>query len=89
MEVKKIEKKVDTKFYADNGKYFSVGTDIAFVLDSTGDKYVANIVKVKKKHIVINDIEVNHKRLPSANLLYMKVRYEDIRDNSCEYVYYN
>ena len=49
---------------------------------------MANIVKVKKKHIVINDIEVNHKRLPSANL-YMKVRYEDIRDNSCEYVYYD
>lgn len=36
MEVKEIKKKVEKTFCADNGKRFSVGTDISFVLADTG-----------------------------------------------------
>lgn len=36
MEVKEIKKKVEKTFCADNGKRFSVGTDISFVLKDTG-----------------------------------------------------
>lgn len=61
MEIKKIEKKVEKTFYADNGNAFSVGSDIGFVLQETGDHYVGRIRKIKKKYIVIDDIEINRK----------------------------
>ena len=59
MEVKEIKKKVEKTFCADNGKRFSVGTDISFVLKDTGDKCIGTIRKIKKKHIVIDNIEIN------------------------------
>ena len=49
MEIKKIEKKVEKTFYADNGNAFSVGSDIGFILQETGDHYVGRIRKIKKK----------------------------------------
>lgn len=85
MEIKKIEKKVEKTFYADNGNAFSVGSDIGFVLQETGDHYVGRIRKIKKKYIVIDDIEINRKRLPSKNL-YKKVYFSEIKSESCLYV---
>ena len=86
MEVKEIKKKVEKMFCADNGKRFSVGTDISFVLEDTGDKCIGTIRKIKKKHIVIDSIEVNGKPLPMRDL-YANVSYSEIRPNSCSYVY--
>lgn len=86
MEVKEIKKKVEKTFYADNGKHFSVGTDISFILAETGDNYIGTIRKIKKKHIVIDSIEVNGRPLPMKDL-YAKVSYLEIQPNSCAYVY--
>lgn len=85
MEIKKIEKKVEKIFYADNGNAFSVGSDIGFVLFETGDHYVGRIRKIKKKYIIIDDIEINGKRLPSKNL-YQKVYFSEIKSGSCLHV---
>ena len=38
MEVKEIKKKVEKTFCADNGKRFSVGTDISFVVNYSAIK---------------------------------------------------
>lgn len=86
MEVKEINKKVEKTFCADNGKRFSVGTDISFVLADTGDKCIGTIRKIKKKYIIIDSIEINGKPLPMRDL-YAKVPYLEIRPNSCAYVY--
>ena len=86
MEVKEIKKKVEKMFCADNGKRFSVGTDISFVLEDTGDKCIGTIRKIKKKHIVIDSIEINGKPLPMKDL-YANVSYSEIQSNSCAYVY--
>ena len=85
MEVKEIKKKVEKTFCADNGKRFSVGTDISFVLSETGDKCIGTIRKIKKKHIVIDSIEINGKPLPMKDL-YANVSYSEIQPNSCSYV---
>lgn len=86
MEVKEIKKKVEKTFCADNGKCFSVGTDISFVLEDTGDKCIGTIRKIKKKHIVIDSIEINGKPLPMRDL-YANVSYSEIQPNSCSHVY--
>lgn len=48
MEIKKIEKKVEKTFYADNGNAFSVGSDIGFILQETGTTMLGVSEKSRK-----------------------------------------
>ena len=58
MEVKvKIEKTLHT----DNDKVFYEDEDIAFEMGKTGDKYIGRIKKIKKKSIIIDNIQVDVK----------------------------
>lgn len=86
MEVKEIKKKVEKTFCADNGKRFSVGTDISFVLADTGDKCIGTIRKIKKKCIIIDSIEINGKPLPIDAIATCKffLYYTQVLDNLFE-----
>lgn len=75
---------VKKTLYTDNDKKFRVNDDICFVLISTGDKYIGKITKIKAKSIVIEDIVVNDKQ---TALPPMKVKLDDIKPYSCQYVY--
>ena len=77
MEVKvKIEKTLHT----DNDKVFYEDEDIAFEMGKTGDKYIGRIKKIKKKSIIIM---INRK---AADIESMKVKLDDIKPYSCQYV---
>ena len=80
MEVKvKIEKTLHT----DNDKVFYEDEDIAFEMEKTGDKYIGRIKKIKKKSIIIDDIMINRE---PVNIESMKVKLDDIKPYSCQYV---
>lgn len=80
MEVKvKIEKALHT----DNDKVFYEDEDIAFEMEKTGDKYIGRIKKIKKKSIIIDDIMINRE---PVNIESMKVKLDDIKPYSCQYV---
>ena len=78
MEVKvKIEKTLHT----DNDKVFYEDEDIAFEMGKTGDKYIGRIKKIKKKSIIIDNIMIK-----AADIESMKVKLDDIKPYSCQYV---
>lgn len=81
-----MKSKIETKrtLITDNGNRFIEGSEIAFTYKNSGDKYIAEIVQIKKKSFIIRDIEINKHQLPSQQL--MKIPYKDIEPGSCSYV---
>lgn len=78
-----VKVKVEKTLHTDNDKTFYEDEDIAFEMVKTGDKYIGRIKKIKKKSIIIDDIMIN--REPS-NIESMKVKLDDIKPYSCQYV---
>lgn len=52
-------------------------------MKKTGDKYIGRIKKIKKKSIIIDDIMINRE---PAGIESMKVKLDDIKPYSCQYV---
>lgn len=52
-------------------------------MKKTGDKYIGRIKKIKKKSIIIDDIMINRE---PAGIESMKVKLDDIKPDSCQYV---
>lgn len=75
--------KIKKTLHADNNKTFRVDDDIYFELTETGDKYIGRIKKIKKKSIIIDNIEINGNL---AGIAPMKIKLEDIKPYSCQYL---
>ena len=78
-----VKVKVEKTLHTDNDKTFYEDEDIAFEMVKTGDKYIGRIKKIKKISIIIDDIMINRE---PANIESMKVKLDDIKPYSCQYV---
>ena len=64
----KFEIETKRTLITDNGNRFTEGSEIAFTYKNSGDKYIAEIVQIKKKSFIIRDIEINKHRIRISNL---------------------
>lgn len=80
----KFEIETKRTLTTDNGNRFTEGSEIAFTCKNSGDAYIAEIVRIKKKSFIIRDIEINKHQLPRQQV--MKIPYKDIEPGSCSYV---
>lgn len=78
-----VKVKVEKTLHTDNDKVFYEDEDIAFEMKKNGDKYIGRIKKIKKKSIIIDDIMINRE---PAGIESMKVKLDDIKPDSCQYV---
>ena len=78
-----VKVKVEKTLHTDNNKTFYEDEDIAFEMKKTGDKNIGRIKKIKKKSIIIDDIMINRE---PAGIESMKVKLDDIKPYSCQYV---
>lgn len=78
-----VKVKVEKTLHTDNDKTFYEDEDIAFEMGKTGDKYIGRIKKIKKKSIIIDNIMINRE---ASDIESMKVKLDDIKPYSCQYV---
>lgn len=83
----KYEIEVTKKLKSDNNKYYSVGSDIAFVLINSDtnhhDKYIGEITAINDDSIDITNIEINGEKIDGK----MNIKLGTIKPNSCNHVY--
>ena len=90
----KHEVKIVKTLITDNGKEFSVGADIAYRTKGSDKKYIGRIKDIGADALILDNVEAKNTN-PSSNRRTtfldgdVTVRFEDIVDGSCGYVYYD
>ena len=82
-----LEKEMMLNLIKKSGKKLDVDLDKCdYIRSSAGNlvcKYIGRIKKIKKKSIIIDDIMINRE---PVNIESMKVKLDDIKPYSCQYV---
>ena len=74
--------KVVKTLVTDNDKKFIVGSEIAFTVKDTGNRYIAEIKEIYDNFIIVDNIDCDKEHIAGKMVIY----YDNIVDGSCSYV---